>query len=484
MVTSSILLGLDLIGLVPSPGNARVESRLQLCEILATQTTGAVRNSDYGAIRLALLSTVRRNEEVLSAALRSTEGRLLVVAGDHEELWSPERESGSSATHARVPIFKGGSRWATIEVRFSDLDSVGMLTSLWERPLVRMVVFVATFGFFSYVVYMRRTLRHLDPSAVIPARVQAALDVMTESVILLDENEHIVLANSSFAERLGGSSRSLMGVKPSSWDWRIPASNEPARRPPWLDSLSKAESVTGARLQLSRKGEGVRSFAVNCAPVFDGSGRAKGAIVTFDDVTELEEKSIKLERAFRELEKSQDEIRLQNEELILLARTDPLTGVANRRHFFSTFEEAFEIAQSEGRTFSCVMADIDHFKKVNDKYGHAVGDETIRLVTESMKSVIRASDAICRYGGEEFCVALVDTPIEAAAAVAERIRRKIDSPGFARIPLTASFGVTSGSFGAATLAELINQADEALYVAKNTGRNRVIRWDEFEASES
>jgi diguanylate cyclase (GGDEF)-like protein len=128
------------------------------------------------------------------------------------------------------------------------------------------------------------------------------------------------------------------------------------------------------------------------------------------------------------------------------------------------------------------MADIDHFKKVNDEHGHAVGDEVIRLVTESMKSVIRTSDAICRYGGEEFCIALVDTSVEAATRVAERIRAKIDSPSFARVPLTVSFGVTTSGFGAATLAELINQADEALYAAKNAGRNRVTRWDERGAS--
>jgi diguanylate cyclase (GGDEF)-like protein len=245
--------------------------------------------------------------------------------------------------------------------------------------------------------------------------------------------------------------------------------------------LSRAESITGARLQLSTADGVARSFAVNSAPVFDGSGQAKGAIVTFDDVTELERKSAELEQAVREIEKSQEEIRLQNDELRLLARVDPLTGVSNRRHFFSSFEDVYTVALKEGRLFSCLMADIDHFKRVNDEHGHAVGDEVIRQVTDAMKSFVRSSDAICRYGGEEFCIALLDTRVEEAAAVAERIRRNIDSPGFARIPLTVSFGVTTSGCGAKSLTELINQADEALYGAKNAGRNRVVRWDDFQA---
>jgi diguanylate cyclase (GGDEF)-like protein/PAS domain S-box-containing protein len=484
IVTSSIILGLDLAGLIPSLRNAQIESRLQLCEILAIQTTGAAEKSDYSTIHLALLAAVRRNEEVLSAALRSADGRLLVVAGDHQELWSPESESGSTVTHARVPIFKDGNAWATIEVRFDQFSSSGLLQSLWERPLLRLIAVIATLGFISYALYIRRTLRHLDPSAVIPTRVQAALDVMMEGVLLIDEHERIVLANHSFAKQAGRSPASLMGVTPSSLDWRLPGSNDPLAEPPWLQTLSEARSVTGVRLLLPTEGEATRCFTVNSAPVFDGSGRAKGAIVTFDDVTELEEKSAELEQAVHELEKSQDEIRLQNEELQLLARTDPLTGVANRRYFFSSFEEAFEVACSERRVFSCLMADIDHFKRINDEYGHATGDEVIRLVTGSMKSVIRSSDAICRYGGEEFCIALLDTSIDGAATAAERIRQRIDSPGFARMPVTVSFGVTVNTFGAKNLAELISQADEALFVAKRSGRNRVIRWDKFETIES
>jgi len=478
VVTSSIILCLDLLGFVPSPANAQLEARMRLCEILASQTTSAAQNGDYGAIRLALVTAVQRNDEVLSAGLRAADGKLLVTAGNHRELWAPASETGSSTTHARIPIFRNDRSWGTLEVRFAELGAQGVLESLWERPLVRLAILVACVGFLGYLVYLRRTLRHLDPSAVIPARVQSALDVMTESVILLDEDEQIVLANRAFADQVGASPASLLGARASSFPWRPAAAPGRRAEAPWLETLRESHSVKGVRVLLGD--DDARAFAVNSAPVFDGSGRAKGAIVTFDDVTELERTSAQLEETVQRLEKSQDEVRLQNEELRLLARTDPLTGVANRRYFFTSFEEAFEESRRTGRAFSCVMADIDHFKQVNDLHGHTMGDEVIRLVSASIRSVIRSSDAVCRYGGEEFCVALLDTPLEAARAVAERMRQTIDSPGFARIPLTVSFGVSGVEFGAQTLAELIQQADAALYAAKRAGRNRVLAWSEAE----
>ena len=218
---------------------------------------------------------------------------------------------------------------------------------------------------------------------------------------------------------------------------------------------------------------------VNSSPVLDGWGRSKGAIVTFDDVTELEKKSTALEEALAMLEKSQDEIRLRNEELQVLAKRDPLTGVANRRAFFEWLEREFTVARREGQTLCCLMVDIDHFKRVNDTHGHSAGDEVIRRIAEALTAEVRSGDSVCRYGGEEFCVVLPGAPIEAAAAVAERLRRRIESPGFARVPVTASFGVSSSRFGATKPTELISQADDALYASKEAGRNRVTRWDEI-----
>jgi diguanylate cyclase (GGDEF)-like protein len=130
------------------------------------------------------------------------------------------------------------------------------------------------------------------------------------------------------------------------------------------------------------------------------------------------------------------------------------------------------------------MVDIDHFKRVNDNHGHSAGDEVLQRVGEALKDEVRATDAVCRYGGEEFLLMFPDAQVEAAATVAERLRRKLRSPGFARVPITASFGVSSLAFGASTPTELINQADAALYASKEGGRDRTTRWDELPEAES
>jgi diguanylate cyclase (GGDEF)-like protein len=217
---------------------------------------------------------------------------------------------------------------------------------------------------------------------------------------------------------------------------------------------------------------------VNGSPVLDGWDRSKGAIATFDDVTELQQQRRKLEETLSILEKSEDEIRLQYEQLQVQARRDPLTGVANRGAYMEAFEAGFAAAQETGRGYALIMADIDFFKKVNDTHGHPMGDEVIKLVAKALGSEVRSSDSVCRYGGEEFLIVLPDAPTEAAVRVAERIRKKIDTPDFARIPVTASFGVSSIVFGAESSDELIEQADKALYASKEGGRNRVTRWDQ------
>ncbi len=481
MLTCSILLTLDLFGFIPAPADTAADSRFRLCETLATQAAAALEQNNFSAARAALQSAVRRDERVLSAGLRAASGHLMLEAGEHRMLWQPDAGNSSTSNHLSVPLFQAGKPWGSLEVRFESLDARGVLAALWERPAIRLTLVVSFAGFFAYLVYMKRTLRYLDPSAVIPTRVQAALDVMAEGVMLLDEKEQIVLANAALARQLGRSSTSLMGVTASTLGWKLAESAEPGLGNPWLEAIREARTSTGVPMRLEREDDEDRIFLVNGSPVLDGWGRSKGAIATFDDVTELQQKNRELEKTLSMLEKSQDEIRLHNEELQVLARRDPLTGVANRRAFLEAFEAGFAAAKQAGRSFTCIMADIDHFKMVNDNHGHAMGDEVIQRIAEALGSEVRSTDAVCRYGGEEFCIVLPDVPVEAAARVAERLRKKIDSPGFARIPVTASFGVSSIAFGATSPPHLINQADEALYNSKERGRNRVTRWDQLEA---
>jgi len=474
-ITISILLLVDLLGFLPEPRDDALENRMRLTEVIATQI-GAWDASNLTPLRAALAVTVQRNEEVLSAALRSGDGRLLLSAGDHEELWNPDDESHSSATHVRVPISRRGREWARLEIRFAELGASEGLSGLLQRPLIRIVGVLSALGFVGYLALLRRALRHLDPSAVIPTRLQKALNVMVEGVLIVAADGEIVLANSAFARRAGKPQEALLGTRPSDLDWRLKSSDQRPARLPWQDAIESGETVTDMELRLVAATGESSTMVVNVAPVLDGWDRPKGAIVTLDDVTQLEHKSQELEKALSELEKSRDEIRLQNEELQILATIDPLTGVSNRRSFFARAEEAFQLARSNHLPLSVMMLDLDFFKRINDDFGHAAGDEVLCRTAELLREMLGLPERVCRYGGEEFCVELEGYSLEQALGLAEQLRAKIAAPAFASMPVTASFGVASLGSGAADFAELVNQADEALYRAKRTGRNRVCAW--------
>jgi diguanylate cyclase (GGDEF)-like protein len=156
------------------------------------------------------------------------------------------------------------------------------------------------------------------------------------------------------------------------------------------------------------------------------------------------------------------------------ALRDPLTGLYNRRYMEDALERFVRLAERENRDLSVIMIDLDHFKRLNDQYGHAKGDSTLRDAASVISHMLRESDVACRYGGEELIVLLPDCGIEMAANKAEQIRIGIESlsqPNGAQV--SASFGVSATP--AASSKDLVAQADAALYRAKQGGRNRVVR---------
>ena len=159
-----------------------------------------------------------------------------------------------------------------------------------------------------------------------------------------------------------------------------------------------------------------------------------------------------------------------------LAMRDVLTSAFNRRFFDRRFAEELERARRYGRSLGLVMIDIDHFKAVNDGFGHQFGDEALKVVAAVCGQSIRASDILARYGGEEFCLLLPETGVDEASALAERARAAVErSPVRAHgrvADLTISAGVSVSREGDAT-DDLLRRADEALYEAKNGGRNKV-----------
>ena len=170
------------------------------------------------------------------------------------------------------------------------------------------------------------------------------------------------------------------------------------------------------------------------------------------------------------------EARHRQEQLEHIATVDTLTGLRNRRWFDEMFPRQFERAARADHPVSLLMIDIDHFKTLNDTYGHQVGDAALHHVAQLLASAVRPQDLLARYGGEEFVVLLPEGDVQTAGTIAERLRQTVatarhDSGAPALPPVTISIGVASRQPGD-TLDALLARADQALYRAKDTGRDR------------
>jgi diguanylate cyclase (GGDEF)-like protein len=160
------------------------------------------------------------------------------------------------------------------------------------------------------------------------------------------------------------------------------------------------------------------------------------------------------------------------------ADRDGLTGIANRRYFEARLRDEYTRWQRYGGELSILLFDLDHFKKINDQFGHVVGDTVLRDMAQRVAHVVRTQDTFGRFGGEEFALLLPCTPLEDAMLVAEKIRHTIgDTPVDVQgvnVPVTASVGGAAARVGVPAYEALINEADAALYSAKRQGRNRSV----------
>ncbi|SDC09526.1 sensor domain-containing diguanylate cyclase [Paraburkholderia lycopersici] len=160
------------------------------------------------------------------------------------------------------------------------------------------------------------------------------------------------------------------------------------------------------------------------------------------------------------------------------ADRDGLTGIANRRYFESRLADEFSRWQRYGGELSMLLFDLDHFKRINDEFGHVAGDTVLRSMAQRVSGVVRKQDVFGRFGGEEFALLLPCTPLDDALYVAEKIRRTIgDEPIEVHgvvVPVTASVGAATARTGAPDYEGMINEADAALYTAKRQGRNRSV----------
>lgn len=221
--------------------------------------------------------------------------------------------------------------------------------------------------------------------------------------------------------------------------------------------------------------DGSRWLNTSKIPLFNDEGVIQGIIGISMDITERKKSDLLIQELIRRLETEKDKAQQS-------AMTDGLTCIPNRRYFDETLDKELFRLKRSGSPLALILIDIDHFKRYNDRYGHVAGDDCLKLVAGAIRSNIgRAPDFTARYGGEEFAVVMPDTDIQGAMIVAERLRKSIESlalpheESITAPHVTISLGVASVYPETIDSPEtLVRLADEALYAAKNSGRNRAV----------
>jgi diguanylate cyclase (GGDEF)-like protein/PAS domain S-box-containing protein len=478
LLTVSLLLLGDLIGLVPDAQKGLLEGRGKFSESLAVQFSIAFSRGDSELIKATLDTMVARDDEILSAAIRNVGGRVFAQAGNHDKNWIDIPLDKSTATHVQVPIFNGNRRMGTVEVVFERPQGSANVFG-FGPSLATMVVFLTLTCFFAFLFFLKKTLRELDPRSVIPERVKSAFNALAEGLVIIDEKEQILLANTAFSDKIEVPADTLLGRKLSYLNWIHDGNKN--QQLPWDAALANEKYATGVPMKYETRRSGMLTFMVNTSPITDAKGAIRGALATFDDLTDLESKQVQLRHTIDNLNQSKKELQEKTVELEYLATRDSLTGCLNRRAFFEKAELLYLEAIQNGTDMSCIMIDIDHFKSINDQFGHAVGDKVIQLVTGELRANARPDDVVGRYGGEEFCILLPGVASADTVTIAERLRVKVKNATRGRVTaavrVTASFGVAEINADIPGLTDLVNLADKALYIAKEKGRNRVIAWE-------
>jgi diguanylate cyclase (GGDEF)-like protein len=468
-------------GVLPDRDANTLQVRKTVSESLAVQVSTMLHDKDQKLLQTTLDEVVQRTPDIRSAAVRLASGNIVLQAGDHGRHWKADDNHFSGMEQVLVPLNTDTGRWGSFEIAFTPPEG----SFLWRfitKPLVVMLMFISAMGTLAFGLYMRRALAHLDPASVIPDRVQGAFDAMSEGVVVLDARARVLLANKEFKGLHPEAPSLIMGTALSGVPWLAQGLPPDVNQHPWAQAMGQRTANTGYTLQIHTNETNTRQLVINCAPIVDPGGAVRGCVVSLDDVSQLHQAHTALHQAMRELNESKETLIKQNHELELLATRDPLTGCLNRRAFYAAFEPLFARGVAHSESLICLMLDIDHFKAVNDTHGHAVGDLVIQGVAKSVLDKVRVGDLVCRFGGEEFCVVLPGMGAMDARAFAERMRSIIEREcgrgvrEVTSLQVTVSVGLAVLSGDVRSAAELVDRADQALYQAKRSGRNKVCEY--------
>lgn len=301
--------------------------------------------------------------------------------------------------------------------------------------------------------------------------LRTLIDAAPTWLAMIGRDGKMVIANRRYSETFG---LSIKGMKGRHYSSVFPAETS-IRMETLLDECFAGKEIKFDD-EWNVRGQATRFVHCKCVPVFEGDS-VVSVVMAIMDLTEIQNAQSRLRSANAQLERRVEEVHALQAQLQEQAIRDPLSGLFNRRYMDETLDRELARALREGYPVSIVLCDIDYFKALNDNYGHQAGDEVIRSLARFLREQARASDILCRFGGEEFLLVLPGMSPDNALERVDTWRRKFAERriifGAYELSATASFGISSYPAHGDTAELLIAAADQALYVAKRKGRNRV-----------
>jgi len=286
------------IGLVPNKVRTNIESRHKLCENLAIQFCGVAHENIIYTLESLAPHVIERNKDILSMGFRDADGQLISGTDDHDTNWKPLEDDQSTPTQIQIPIYKGDDLFGMIEIYFAPVYPKTIAAFL-HIHYIYFVLFMAVAMFLVTWIYLKRILHYLDPSSVIPGRVKAVLDNLTESVVILDKDEQIIFGNDAFSKTVDEKENGFIGRKLSIFPWIQLRQKQEHSDLPWVQTLQKGTSESNTPIILKTKSGNKRTSVVNSVPILSAGGEHRGIMTSFTDVTELEEKNTELVKMSR-----------------------------------------------------------------------------------------------------------------------------------------------------------------------------------------
>lgn len=301
---------------------------------------------------------------------------------------------------------------------------------------------------------------------LIPVAREYLIENMVDGLLVLDQKNRIIDINPAAKRLLGFQKRYLIGQ-----DAKMLLANWPV----FAHSLTSSGVIeTAINLRLP---ETTYNVDLRVSPLFKRNGELTGHLIVLRDRTRGKHTEEALRKANQELQYKLEEIKKLQEKLVEQALRDPLTGVYNRRYLDVTFDRELSRANRDNYPIMIMMMDIDHFKTINDTYGHKAGDQVLITLAGLLLSRFRQNDILCRYGGDEFLVIMPESYLEGACYRAEMLRQDFEALGIQYggkiLHTTLSIGIAGYPKHGLTLDSIIQSADIAVYAAKQAGRNQV-----------